>query len=287
MVTLLREDAQAVLAATRIRLLCLDLDGTLLDDEKNISDANRAAIARARRAGIAVAIASGRHPFSVEQVTEDLGIPACAVCLSGAYAVLGDVCVHACPLDGAVLESLIGCAERQGAYIAISGAGFNLTCGFIDRGPGEPPAFVRRYEQVPTYADLRVRFRSCEGAALKVALHTETDEEYLQLRAALDELDGIETARSDIRWVDVTAAGCSKAVGIAAITQALGLGKDAVAVMGDDENDVAALRTAGIGIVPANACPDARAAADVMVASNVEDGVAEAIAWLLGACDDA
>lgn len=281
MVTVLKEGFDARAAAQKVKLICLDLDGTLCARDKSIPAANADAIRRAREAGITVAVASGRHPFNVRELMDGLGLPFCAVCLSGAIAVLDGETVFAHPLPIASVESAIGIACEQGAYISVAGAAFNCCCGDIDRGPEKKSAAVARYGRLDSYDELVACAREHEGEILKCSLHAETDAAYVELRDALSGMEGVEVAQPDVRWADVNARGCSKLEGIDALARAMGLDISEVAAVGDDENDVQSLGGVGLGIAMGNAVEAARATALVQVGTNDEAGVAEAIDMIL------
>lgn len=269
--------------ASRIRLVCLDLDGTLCDSGKNVSRGNRAALARAREAGLAVAVASGRHPFNVCALMDDLGLPHTAVCLSGAYVMLDghEVFRHGISLECA--ERAVEVARRAGCYISVSGADFNLNSGTVTRAASETEA-TSRYQGCGGYDELLGEVRTRSGELLKCALHTEDDESYQGLRVLLaSALPEATLAQSDVCWMDVTDAGCSKAEGISALARAMGLSLSEVAAVGDDENDVESMGVVGLGIAMGNAIEPVRAAADMLVADNEHDGVAEAIDAILAA----
>lgn len=270
-------------AARRVKLLCLDLDGTLLDPAKQVSAGNRAAIARARETGLHVAIASGRHPFNICELLDDLGLPHDAVCLSGAYAMLGGSGVFRHELDHEAVAATVEIARAFDGYISLAGSDFNLTAGLVNRGKGGTTPAMQRYLHFDTYDDLLLAACERRSQVLKGALHADDDEVYAKLRDELDQIPGIACAQSDTRWVDVTAQGCTKAEGINAMARTLGFSMDEVAAVGDDENDVESLGAVGLGIAMGNALPVARAAAKVVTADNAHDGVAEAIDFILQA----
>lgn len=281
MVTVLKEGFDASGAASRVKMVCLDLDGTLCTSDKSIPKANVAAIQRARANGIVVAVASGRHPFNVKEVMDRLGLPFNAVCLSGALAVLEGRNVFTRPLSLEVVDAAIDVARAHDAYISVAGAAFNYNCGKIDRGPEKKSDALARYRCVDTYEELRAVSYRHEGEILKCSLHTMTDVAYARLRESLSCLEDTEVAQSDVCWADVNALGCSKLEGVAALADAMGLDMSEVAAVGDDENDIRSLGGVGLGIAMGNAIASARAAAAIQVASNDDSGVAEAIDFIL------
>jgi hypothetical protein len=79
------------------------------------------------------------------------------------------------------------------------------------------------------------------------------------------------------RWCEVLPPGVNKGSGVLRLLEHLGVPPADTLACGDAENDVEMLRLVGLGAAVANAQPDALAAADVIVASNVDDGVADAV----------
>ncbi len=256
-------------------LVCVDLDGTLTNPDKAVTKACRQALADAVDAGLTVAFASGRDAKGIFSLMDEMGLPHTCAALSGAISYLdGREVGHHTIEAGRVLE-VVRVAERLGAYVGVSGADFWLPAGRIRWHP----AFAkgRDPEEYTPYEDLYAALPVHGDGFLKVSLHTDTGEEFENLREALSRIDGIVLARSDANWLDVTAEGCTKAEGIGHLRQAIGLSPERVAMVGDDENDVAALRAAGLAIAMGNAAPSVKAVADVVVADNAHDGCAEAL----------
>ena len=266
--------------AASVELICLDLDGTLLDSSKQVSDGNRSAIRRALDSGVAIAIASGRHPFNVAETADGLGLPHTAVCLSGAYAMLDGREVFRHAMGDEDVRHAIDVAERYGCYISLAGSDFNLCAGSVKRAGGETPA-TRRYMRLDGYAALRNEAGARSGQLLKAALHHDDPKVYEAIKQELSSIEGVEAAQSDACWCDVLAKGCSKAEGVAALARAMGCGLDKVAAIGDDENDVDLIGSVGLGIAMGNALPEVKAVAKARTLDNDHDGVAHAIDAIL------
>lgn len=264
-------------------LICCDLDGTLLDPDKQVAPQVVDALAEAQASGCVVAIDSGRHPFNVFELMDALGLPRICTCLSGAATFLDGALIQSSPLPAAAVRAVIALARRLGCYLAASGTDFNLTYGPIVRPAQDRKGAVSRYTAAESWDDLVLRSEEKKGSILKLALHAEDDEGYRKIREGLGRIPGIFCTQSDIRWADVTAPGCTKATGIAALAAALGVPHERIAVLGDDENDLAALSSAGLAICPANAVPAAKSLADLIVADNAHAGAAEGIRAALNA----
>ena len=116
-----------------ILLLCLDLDGTLLGPDKQVSPVCREMLHEIRGTGVAIAIASGRHPFNVFALMDFLRLPHTATCLSGAVAFLNGREILSHKIDPVVMREIIGIAEKNDIYVSVSGSDFNLIYGPINR----------------------------------------------------------------------------------------------------------------------------------------------------------
>ena len=76
------------------KLICLDVDGTLLNDEKRVPEPVRESLKRAHDRGIQIALVTGRMPAATELVERELSIPCIKACNAGTYILLGDECIH-------------------------------------------------------------------------------------------------------------------------------------------------------------------------------------------------
>ena len=121
------------------------------------------------------------------------------------------------------------------------------------------------------------------GGIFKFVLFTRADDAdwapmadaVAHLRAALGETATVVDCGPG--QCEVLPPGVNKGSGVAALLEHLGVPPDAAVACGDAENDVEMLRLVGVGVAMGNAKPPALAAADVVVASNDDDGVAEAV----------
>jgi Cof subfamily protein (haloacid dehalogenase superfamily) len=258
-------------------LICCDLDGTLLLPDKTMGKASRQALEDAVAAGLVCAISSGRHPFNVFELMDGLGLPRTCVCLSGAATFVDGALIRIIPLGLPAVRSAIAVAAGEGAYVSVGGADFNAVCGQISRGKESAASAFSRYLVVESYEELEEYASKREGKLLKLAMHAKDQAQYERLRESLSRVDGVRCARSDVNWLDVTAVSCSKAAGIRALADYLGIPVSRVAVLGDDENDIEAIAEAGIGIAMGNAIPEAKAVASLVVGDNAHDGAAEGI----------
>ena len=77
----------------KCKLICMDIDGTLLNDEKKIPDRVKRSIQKAKARGIRIALATGRMPRGADLAEEELKVPCIKICSAGTYILMGDDCI--------------------------------------------------------------------------------------------------------------------------------------------------------------------------------------------------
>lgn len=251
-----------------LRLAAVDLDGTLLRPDGTLSERSRAALGRARAAGIRVVLVTARGPRSVRLLGAELGLDGSAICSNGAITldlVTGEV-VRTQPLGAEIAARLVRelRARLPGILFAAESEEIALEPGFA-AWEWEPPAGTRYADGLELVA---------EPVAKLIVRH---DTHALEAIAeAARELAGDDAAVTiPGPWtVEISAAGVSKAAALAELCAELGVAPEEVVAFGDYPNDLPMLEWAGHAVAVANAHPDVLRVADEVAASNADDGVA-------------
>jgi hydroxymethylpyrimidine pyrophosphatase-like HAD family hydrolase len=278
-----------------IRLLALDLDGTLLNRRGEISARNRRALADARECGVRVAIVTGRRFRDARPIALELGLDVPVIAHNGALTkhaeTLETVAVLPLPLEAAHRAIHVGRAagsdplisddhEGLGVLIYDHLSGDNLPLlqyvAWAERIHGEASgAAVRKVPDVVEYLDhAPVHLAFSGGCArmkeLEAALRA-------QLQASVKIFCTTYGAK-DFALLDIVHPEVSKGVGVAAAAAELGITSDAVMAIGDNLNDLEMLEFAGTGVVMGNAEPSLHEIANLHpTPTNDEDGVAIAV----------
>jgi Cof subfamily protein (haloacid dehalogenase superfamily) len=261
------------------RLIATDLDGTLVGRDDRISPRNVKALAAAHAAGIVVVLVTGRPVRWLPAVYEQLAAPYPAICANGAvdYDPRTDLVHEARPLSPTVLSQV--CARLVAVVPGISFA-VEIEGGRAMLHEPEYPVLWDG-EQAGVYeAPLADLVAQPAVKLLARGARRDPDEFTALITGAVDGLVEV-THSSTTGLVEMSATGVTKATGLAALTDRLGIAAADVLAFGDMPNDVPMLRWAGRGIAVANAHPAARAAADGYTLSNVDDGVAAYLERLL------
>ena len=241
----------------QIRLLALDLDGTLLTDDKKITDGTKYWIRKAEEAGITVIFATGRGYQNVVEYWEELGLTTPMVLVNGADLRKSPVeqwQTRFIPRDE--IRRLHELAERYGARYW----GYSMESLTHDKDWTEE-MFERDW--------FKFGIR-----------HDDTD----VLRAMWSTIEGwgtLEVTRSAPVNMELSLKGVTKASGVRKICELLGIGMNEVAAVGDSLNDSLLLQAAGIGVAMGNAEKAIKDIADLVTDSNEEEGVAKFIQQLL------
>jgi len=269
-----------------VRLIALDIDGTLLDSRWKLSEANRSAICEAARRGIEVALVTGRRYDFALPVAQDLGCPLTMIVNNGGMirASSGETRLrHLLPADVArgVLQLCI--QWREGAAV------------IFDR----PRANQLMVEKLDADDSIRYAYysRNLEFIGFAQPLETSLTEDPLQVMysgtvAEMEEAEKLLVASSlaerirlaatrysarDFGMLDVLPPGCSKGAALAELAQRQGLRREEILAIGDNHNDLEMLHFAGIPVVMGNSVPELKTYGWHETHSNDESGVATAI----------
>jgi 5-amino-6-(5-phospho-D-ribitylamino)uracil phosphatase len=278
-----------------VRLLALDLDGTLLDSHGRVSARNLRAIDAARACGVRVALVTGRRFRDARPLALELGIDVPLVAHNGALTkharTLETVATVPLPLETARAVLRFGRAHKVDPLVSDDPEGPGL---LVYEHLNEANRPLLEYIEWAR----RIHGAEAEQAVLRVAsledyldhppVHiafSGTDTEMLTLSDVLrQELAGLVKLMVTIYpakqfgLVDVIHPEVSKGTGLAAVAREYDIARAEVMAMGDNHNDVEMLEFAGTRVIVANAEPPLREIAGVHVtASNDEDGVAQAI----------
>ena len=264
---------------TRIALVVSDVDGTLLTHDKTLTEGAKAAVRRLREAGIGFTITSSRPTLGMRFLIEPLAITLPVGAFNGSAIVdarLNPIEQHLLP--AATAQTSLDVFDEFGVDIWL----FTNDLWLTRNGDGEyVPNEKRAIRADPTIVK---DFTPYLPAACKV-VGASSDAALLQrCEVAMQQALGTQATavRSQSYYLDVTPPGCDKGTFVQAIAKRQGISTDAVAVIGDMQNDLAMFRQSGISIAMGNATDDIKRQATHVTTSNEDEGFAGAIEIILG-----
>jgi hypothetical protein len=265
------------------RLLCLDLDGTLLRPDGSVAAVDLVALARARREGVLVTIATGRMVSGAFPIARALGVSVPIICADGG--------VLACATSGALLERHPLAAATVRACLSAARAHGLTPLLFLPgaiHGHAASRALARHLTswtpRMAFHADLHAT-APLDDVMLVLALGAQHATAAARDALVAEHGPRVEVAAfpfgAELHAVRVQPRGCSKGSALARLTARHGIARADVAAVGDWWNDVSMLTWAGRSFAMAHAPEAVRASATDTLRHGAGGGVAEAITrWL-------
>ena len=269
---------------TSIKLLVIDIDGTLLNPQGEITPATLASIHTAQQAGIVVTLATARRYCNTATIATELGLAGPLILYDGALIIEHPqaTILYTRTLQANIAQQCVDLLVRHGIQPVV-----HPNHGLAEEiwtGPAELDnlwinayfaAYPERMQRMP-YATL------CAGHPDPLRVVTFASEESIQ--GLIPEVSALNCSWTTIKRGSYGSAelvmmdkGCSKASGVAALAHALHIPLQEVMAIGDNNNDLAMLQAVGWGVAMGHAPEQVKAAADAVTTSNREDGTAQAI----------
>jgi Cof subfamily protein (haloacid dehalogenase superfamily) len=263
------------------RLIATDLDGTLLRPDRTVSARTAHLLDRISAEGRRVVLVTGRPIRWLERVYDHLVSPLPAVCANGAvvYDPLGDQVLRADPLAPDVLFEV---ARRLREHVPEVSFAVEITDGREMRHEVGYPIHWDHTHEAIRVVDTPEDLLSAPAVKLLARARAEDPDAFVKLVAGAVEGLAEATHSSYTGLVEISAAGVTKAAGLAWFCARHGIGADDVIAFGDMPNDVPMLTWAGRAVAVANAHPAVLEIADEVTRSNEEDGVAAYLEGLFG-----
>lgn len=256
-------------------LLCIDLDDTLLTSDKRVSRGNYDAIEYFKSEGGLFTFATGRVPLGAKPIIRQIMPNAPAVCFNG--AVIYDF------ESGETLwsRSLDKGAQSAARYIDETLPDVGIEVCTADRVYFcKVNDVVLEHQRLEEFPDNFVGYRDIKEEWIKILFMTE-EENMPVLRETVDNApfaDSYTFVKSSPWYYELLPKGAEKGSGLLRLAKILGIPPKRVIAVGDNENDLGMIKSAGTGIAVANAADCVKAAADrVMRESCDEDAIAAVI----------
>ena len=274
-----------------IRLIAIDIDGTLLDSSFQVSAANRDALRAAHEQGVEIALATGRrHSFALP-IAQALGFAVTLISSNGAVTRSSTgVLFHRDLMPRETARALITrmtdfrsnfvlTFDRDGRGTLVCETAEELN-GSIRRWMeknAEYIQFVRPVEDALTDDPIQSMFCGSIARMEAAQAHLVADEALMRritvLKTQYDE--------RDLCIVDVLSEGCSKGHALRRWAEHRGLHPEQVMAIGDNFNDVEMLEFAGVPVIMGNACDELKRSGWMVTLSNDQSGVAHAVRQVL------
>ena len=261
------------------RLIAIDLDGTFLDEDSKISPRNKRAVREAAKRGVMITVSTGRmYRTSLPYVRElELNTDWPMINYHGALIKTtesGKV-LHYRPVKNSLAAAIADYAEEQG---------YHVNAFIDDRLYIEAENEFSRYYQ--SIADVELEAVGKLAPFLKQRGEDTAKLTIINWNGRIGDIekdlltrygDKIVALQSLPYFLEITDRRATKGQALHWLASRLGIGPGEIIAFGDSYNDLDMIQFAGLGVAMANARPEVRQAADLITASNTEDGVAKVI----------
>lgn len=265
-------------------IIALDLDGTLLNSKKELSEGNLAALKKAADAGWEIVPTTGRFYGGMPDFIRGLPFVHYAITINGAYVedLLegNEIYTAEMPYKQAIdimkyldkLPVIYDCYMDNDAFMTEA---LKAKVDEIVENPRIRKMFYDLRKPVP---ELKEFLENRVQDVQKIQFFTKDADLRLHLLEELPKVfENIAVSSSSPQNIEINQAKATKGLALIALAEYLGLDRSKTIAMGDGLNDISMLEEAGIGIAMANGCDEALDAADWVTSHCDEDGVAKAI----------
>lgn len=267
----------------RYKLVAIDIDGTLLDNQQRIPAANVRAIKELTDSGVRFVVVTGRPDVMTREYVQELGIKAPVLGCNGATMrdVLSNEIYHLRQIQQSTLRELydfFNVAALYPRYYALD-AVYSFNPHEFDETRNPFAIFSKRLSQ-------HMEFRICNDieellqpdiAIAKLVYITNEFDKLLPLQQEIGRISGVDVYQASSNSLDIVTKSVSKGRALLKYAESLGIKAAEIVAIGDSENDLSMLQVVGMPVAMGNASAGLKAAAKIVTANNDEAGVAVAL----------
>ncbi|MBE5889522.1 MAG: HAD family phosphatase [Lachnospiraceae bacterium] len=270
-----------------IKLVAIDLDGTLFDNTSQVPKENQEAIQYMADHGIYPVVSTGRPLDGIPDTVRALPF-AYAITANGAgvYNLSTSECIFEGTMDADIALPILDYLEDKHCNVDafIQGTGVStFKCQEHADALALPPSLIKYVRDSRKRVDsLQDYITENHLGVQKMTLNFFNDEngnaiDRPEIKEFLESNPNVDVVCGGYNNLEFTRSGVSKGVGLTKLAEHLGLKIEETMAIGDTENDLSIIQTAGVSVAMANATEEIKEAADYITSSNEESGVAKAI----------
>ena len=265
-----------------IRMIGLDLDGTLLTGDKRLTEGNREALTRAAESGVIVVPVTGRPLSGIPEQIRELPFIRYMITSNGAVTTdrSGGYPIRERCMARETAEKTLRAAEGDGVIREFFAGGY----GYHDHSTRK--LLWKRFERTPVLSYLEKSripvedlYEELSGKERieNLSIMCSSPEEKERILARVRGISGIRIIYPWPTDLEITSSEADKGEALLSLAQMLGCRREEVMAMGDGNNDLGLMKAAGLSVAMGNSAPEVVEAADYVTKDNEHDGVALAV----------
>lgn len=258
-----------------VQILCLDIDGTLLDTKHCIPFKNKEAVQLAAQKGVIICLMSARPPGAIVPIANELQISGPIVCYNGGFILSENTCIYDARIPAKVgiqiLQETVRCAVHLSIYREWE--------WFIEKSDAWSTQESMITGLVPTEISLK---KACEQGAHKLLCMGDTERINLIFQELSKQNLPVQLVRSKDTYLEILPYSADKAEAMQTVCRVLNIPLENTMAIGDHDNDCGMLRMAAYSAAMGNGSSAAKQAAKFLTDDNDHAGVSRAIhTWIL------
>jgi Cof subfamily protein (haloacid dehalogenase superfamily) len=270
------------------KLICIDLDGTLLNSRRQITAVTKVSLRRAHELGVNIVISTGRIYTDAVYYANLIGVKSPVLASNGAYIKAKDEAgvIYQNGLGEALSFKILDVCNRYRvtphfytAHKEYYGSRlFQASLAWDRLKPDRrPPQIGTERKYIGSQVQWRQMIAAEKDHLVKGVILNLRGQKLWPIRKELLRINELEVTSSGSNNIELNCKGVSKGKGVAILTRYYNLKPEEVMVIGDGENDLAMIEYAGWGVAMGNATDIVKKQADYITDSNDHDGVAKVI----------
>jgi Cof subfamily protein (haloacid dehalogenase superfamily) len=267
----------------KYKLIAMDMDGTLLNDKKEVSERSKQALRSAAELGVKLIVCTGRIFTSAKYYANMIGTKAPIVASNGAYIREKDrnEIVYEQALSDDVIYRLVDMIKSYDLYPQL----FTIDTIYTEKLIYFSKNYSRWNESLPEAYRIKIEVienvksivEENSGKILKSVVMSDDSCKIAELKREIKEKLDVTAISSMNNNIEVMAPDISKGNAVKILADYYGISSEQVICIGDNENDLSMIEYAGLGVAMGNATEELKLAADYITDTNENDGVAKVI----------
>ena len=267
------------------KMVCIDMDGTLLGKRKSISEESKKVIKKVNDKGVKVVVTTGRLYNNAAYYSDIIGASDAVIAGNGAVIreKRKDEIIYKSKIDSNICKELLRKAKECGVILHLHTLDRIITNSYFSNLIAKIVLPGRKYEDFPihtetiTNSNINEMLEKYDGKVTKCIMFSTSAEKAKVFRKEIENIEGIVCYLSGDKSIEINKCGVSKGNAVKALGEYYGIKKEEIICIGDNENDISMIEYAGLGIAMGNGIDKLKEKANYITDTNVNDGVRKAL----------
>lgn len=270
----------------KYKMMCIDMDGTLLGKGRKISEESKIALRKAREKGVQIVITTGRLYNNAAYFSELVGVDSPVIGANGAIIreKRSNEIIYRSSFNEKITKKILELANKYRIVLHFHTVSSIISNSYVSTTVARIVLPGRNHE------DFKVNLRTIKGKekwlkalekysakVTKIIVFSTSAKRMEEFRKEIGKIDEITYFTSGNKSMEINMKEVSKGNAVKILADYYGIKREEVICIGDNENDVSMIEYAGLGIAMGNAIPKLKKIADYVTDTNKNDGVRKAV----------